>query len=62
MDMSMGGMDMGMGSMSMGDGVPGLVYLQKMYWAIISATIAFATLVNVFNKVLYRQRYDIGLS
>ena len=44
MDTSLGGMDMGMASISMGDGVPGLVYLQKMYWAIIGAAIALATL------------------
>ena len=63
MDMDMsgmgdtGGMDMsGMGDMSMGDGVPTLSYIQKMYWAAVGAAIAFATLVNILNKITHRQR------
>jgi len=58
MSMSMGGMsmDMPMGSMSMGPGVPGLFYLQKMYWAVVGAAIAAATVVNLLNHVLARQR------
>ncbi|KAB8231940.1 ferric reductase family protein [Aspergillus alliaceus] len=55
--MSMGGMDMGpMGHMSMGDGVPGLFYLQKMYWAVVGSAIAAGTAVNVFNHLLAFQR------
>lgn len=49
-------MDMPMGSMSMGPGVPGLFYLQKMYWAVVGAAIAAATVVNLLNHVLARQR------
>ncbi|KAL8721895.1 MAG: hypothetical protein Q9225_001531 [Loekoesia sp. 1 TL-2023] len=52
-DMHMGH---GMGGMSMGDGVPSPFYLQKMYWAVIGAAIGCATVINVYNKVLYRQR------
>lgn len=47
----------GMGSMSMGDGVPNLFYVQRMYWAVLGASIGFATLVNVLNKVQALQRY-----
>ncbi|KAJ5298271.1 uncharacterized protein N7443_006391 [Penicillium atrosanguineum] len=54
MSMSMG--DMPMGSMSMGDGVPGLFYLQKMYWAVVGSAIATATVVNILNKVLAQHR------
>ncbi|KAB8218384.1 ferric reductase NAD binding domain-containing protein [Aspergillus novoparasiticus] len=55
--MSMGGMDMGpMGHMSMGDGVPGLFYLQKMYWAVVGSAIAAGTVVNAFNNFLAFQR------
>lgn len=53
MDMDMG---MGHGSMSMGNGVPGLFYLQKMYWAVIGSAIAAATVVNVLNRFLAFQR------
>ena len=47
----------GMGGMSMGDGVPDPFYMQRMYWTTIGAAIAFATLVNVLNKLLALQRY-----
>jgi hypothetical protein len=47
----------GMGSTSVGNGVPNLFYVQKMYWVVIGAGIAFATLVNVLDKVLALQRY-----
>lgn len=40
----------------MGDGVPGLFYLQQMYWAAVGAAIATATAVNIYNKALCRQR------
>ncbi|KAL8693869.1 MAG: hypothetical protein Q9218_001378 [Villophora microphyllina] len=51
-------MDMGhgMGGMAMGDGVPSLFYLQKMYWAVVGTAIGCATLANLYNKCLYRQR------
>ncbi|GAD98847.1 predicted protein [Paecilomyces variotii No. 5] len=54
MSMSMG--DMPMGDMSMGDGVPGLFYLQKMYWAVVGSAVAAATVVHVLNCLLARQR------
>jgi hypothetical protein len=47
----------GMGGMSMGSGVPNLFYVQKMYWAVVGAAIAFGTLVNVLNNFLALQRY-----
>lgn len=52
--MSMG--DMPMGDMSMGDDVPGLFYLQKMYWAVVGSAIAAATVVHILNRSLARQR------
>ncbi|PWY83442.1 hypothetical protein BO70DRAFT_335458 [Aspergillus heteromorphus CBS 117.55] len=53
----MDGMSMsGMGDMSMGDGVPGLFYLQKMYWAVVGSAIAAGTVVNILNRLLARQR------
>ena len=48
----------GMGGISMGSGVPNLFYMQQMFWAAVGAAIACATLVNVLNKLIYRQRYD----
>lgn len=52
--MDMSGMSMGM---DMGSGVPSRLELQKMFWAVVGAAIGFATLVNVYNQLLYRQRY-----
>ncbi|KAL8724771.1 MAG: hypothetical protein Q9181_006683 [Wetmoreana brouardii] len=49
-------MDHGMGGMSMGDGIPSPFYLQKMYWAVVGTVIGCASLVNLYNKFLYRQR------
>ena len=46
-----------MGGMSMGDGVPSLFYIQRMYWAVVGGVIAFATVINVLNKLLSLQRY-----
>ncbi|KAJ5143563.1 Riboflavin synthase-like beta-barrel [Penicillium bovifimosum] len=54
MSMSMG--DMPAGSMSMGDGVPSLFTLQKMYWAVAGSAIGAATLVNVLDRIIARQR------
>ncbi|KAK4955451.1 ferric-chelate reductase Frp1 [Elasticomyces elasticus] len=53
MDMGMG---MGMGDTAMGPGVPGLFYLQNMYWAAVGAVVAAGTAANVYNYLLYRQR------
>ncbi len=40
----------------MGRGVPSPLYMQKMYWALVGAVIAFATVVNVVNYMIFRQR------
>ncbi|KAL8757446.1 MAG: hypothetical protein Q9199_002230 [Rusavskia elegans] len=45
-----------MAHMSMGEGVPSLPQLQNFYWAVICTAIGCATLVNLYNKALYRQR------
>lgn len=47
----------GMGGMSMASGVPGLFYIQKMYWAVIGSAIAAGTVVNLLNRFLAYQRY-----
>ncbi|RHZ49536.1 ferric reductase family protein [Aspergillus thermomutatus] len=47
---------MSMGNMSMGDGVPGLFYLQRMYWAVVGSAIAVGTVANVLNRFLAYQR------
>ncbi|KAL9098160.1 MAG: hypothetical protein Q9163_006125 [Psora crenata] len=55
----MDGMDMGgegSGGMSMGTGMPNLFYLQKIYWAVVGSAIGVATVVNILNKALLRQR------
>lgn len=52
MDMS----GMAMGSMSMGGMAP-LIEFPKYYWAVVGTVIGIATMVNVFNHILYRQRY-----
>ena len=51
-------MDMagGMGDMDMGSGVPDLLYLQKIFWAVIGAAIACATVVNFVDVALCWQR------
>jgi len=46
---------MAMGSMSMG-GLPPLIDFAKFYWAVVGSAVAVATLVNIYNHVLYRQR------
>ncbi|KAL1605367.1 ferric-chelate reductase Frp1 [Paraconiothyrium brasiliense] len=51
MDMS----GMAMGSMSMGGMAP-LIEFPKYYWAVVGTAIGVATVVNVFNNILYRQR------
>jgi hypothetical protein len=44
-----------MGGMSMGGNAP-LIDYPKFYWAVVGTTIGIATLVNIFNYVLYWQR------
>ncbi|KAF2178690.1 hypothetical protein K469DRAFT_598531 [Zopfia rhizophila CBS 207.26] len=46
---------MAMGGMSMG-GLPPLKDFPKMYWAAVGSAIGVATLVNIFNHALHRQR------
>lgn len=54
--MDMSGMVMdGMGSMSTGTG-PGLVDMQKVYWAFVAGAIALAAASNLLFKILYWQR------
>jgi hypothetical protein len=40
----------------MAAGVPGLFYMQQVFWAFIGMAIAVATPANILNKVLYYQR------
>ena len=56
--MYMGGMFMGddLGDTPTPDGVPGYFYMQKVFWIITGSAIAFATLINIVNKVLALQR------
>ncbi|KAL1965208.1 hypothetical protein VTN77DRAFT_5962 [Rasamsonia byssochlamydoides] len=54
--MSMSMDDMSMGDMSMGNGVPSLFTFQQMYWAVVGAAIGAATVVNLLNRFLARQR------
>ncbi|KAF2741115.1 hypothetical protein EJ04DRAFT_481486 [Polyplosphaeria fusca] len=56
-------MDMGMamGSMSMG-GMPPLMAFPQFYWAVVGSAIGVATLVNIYNHVLYRQRMSAANS
>ncbi len=58
--MAMSGMSMGedgsMGNMSIGNGVPSSFFLQQMFWAAVGAAMSCATAVNVYNKLLWRQR------
>jgi hypothetical protein len=46
----------GMAGMSMGE-LPPLEDFPKFYWAVVGSAIGVATLVNVFNYILYTQRY-----
>ena len=51
---------MAMGSMSMG-GMPPLISFAKYYWAVVASAVAVATLVNIYNYALYRQRLVVAL-
>ncbi|RMZ74323.1 Ferric reductase transmembrane component 3 [Pyrenophora seminiperda CCB06] len=46
---------MSMGGMSMGSG-PALKEWPKFYYAVVASAVAIATLVNLYNYLLYRQR------
>ena len=54
--MSSGGSDGNMGNTSMGNGIPSLFYLQQVFWTVMGAAIACAATVNIYNKILWRQR------
>lgn len=61
MSLSMGNMSgmsgmSGIGHMSMSPGVPDPFYLQRMYWAVVGSAIGAATVVNLYNYFLSRQR------
>ncbi|KKY15291.1 putative ferric reductase like transmembrane component family protein [Diplodia seriata] len=57
MDMDMGGMDMGGTDMgSSVPGVPSLDFLMQYYWAVVGTFIGIATLANVTNTLICRQR------
>lgn len=47
--------DMSMGSMS-SMALPALTEFPKFYYAVVGSAVAVATLVNIYNKALYRQR------
>lgn len=44
-----------MGSMTMGGELPLLDY-PKMYWAVVGTAVGLATMVNLYNHLLYKQR------
>ncbi|CAI6339244.1 unnamed protein product [Periconia digitata] len=44
-----------MGSMAMGGAAP-LIDYPKFYWAVVGSAIGVATLANVYNQILFRQR------
>lgn len=46
----------------MGAGVPSLPSLQNYYWAVICTLIGCATVVNLYNQALYRQRISAMIS
>lgn len=52
MDMS----SMDMGGMSTGAGIPTFFQFQQYYWAIVGTVIAVATVANIFNLFLAKQR------
>ena len=60
MGMGMGGMSYGASSSSSspfgGPALPDLFHLQRVFWAILGALTAFATAVNILNKLIARQR------
>lgn len=42
--------------MVMAAGVPGLFYMQQIFWAFVGTALGVAVLINTFNIVLYHQR------
>ncbi|KAH7336144.1 metalloreductase [Rhexocercosporidium sp. MPI-PUGE-AT-0058] len=42
--------------MSMTAGVPGLFYMQQIFWAFVGTAIGVAVIANGLNKILYHQR------
>ena len=46
-----------MGSMSAGNGIPPMQDFPKIYWGVVGGTIGIATVVNIINILICRQRY-----
>jgi Ferric reductase like transmembrane component len=44
------------GMMAMSPGVPGLFYMQQIFWAFVGTAIGVATIANILNRILYHQR------
>lgn len=56
MEKRMAGMDMAMGSMSIGNGIPPLIEFPKIYLGIVGGVVAIATIANLANIIICRQR------
>ncbi|KAL5317379.1 hypothetical protein ACEPPN_014474 [Leptodophora sp. 'Broadleaf-Isolate-01'] len=48
------------GGMSMAAGVPGLFYMQQIFWAFVGTAIGVAVIANGLNKFLYHQRISVA--
>lgn len=46
--------------MVMAQGVPGLFYMQQIFWAFIGTALGVAILINVFNIILFHQRMAVS--
>ena len=44
------------GMTAMAAGVPSLFYMQQMFWAFVGTAIGVATIANVLNMIIFRQR------
>lgn len=44
------------GGGAMGGTMPDYFYMQQMYWAVVGAAIAVATICNLLNKIIAIQR------
>lgn len=53
-------MDHSMGSMTMGGEITLLDY-PLMYWAVVCSVVGVATMVNLYNHLLYKQRLVVLL-
>jgi predicted ferric reductase len=48
--------------MTMAPGVPGLFYMQQIFWAFVGTAIGVAAIANILNKILYHQRISSSKS